>query len=198
MEMQRTRRLVVFTILILSLSVEMSAGTSVAKPRALASAPIYAREHSQPAIATHSSVPLRRQASMIRRKSALTPSNAGFLTASQTVLPGSASAFAVGDFNGDSNKDIVAVTYDTTGQPQLAVLLGNGDGTFQAAVTASINFDSSSDVLYAADLNHDSLDDVIVVHGGSSSSMDVFLSAGAGSFNLPTNYPSSFASVRGM
>src|SRR5579871_2153060 len=44
----------------------------------------------------------------------------------------------VGDFNGDGNLDLVTVGYPA-GVPTVSVLLGNGDGTFQAAVPSPLD-----------------------------------------------------------
>ena len=77
-------------------------------------------------------------------------------------VAGPTQAVAAGDFNGDGTIDIV-VTINNQ-QIGLAVLFGNGDGTFGSPVhfPNTSGFDSPS--VAAVDLNSDSKLDVIVMH----------------------------------
>src|SRR5689334_22095750 len=131
-KMRVTGRILSFAMFISVFCAPMEAATAPARKQF--PGPVYVREHSQPAVSMRSSGPLRRTAAQPRMKSLPLPTNAGFLTATQTVLPGSATAFAVGDFNGDGLKDVATVLFDNTGQAQLGVLLGAGNGSFQSPV----------------------------------------------------------------
>lgn len=44
-------------------------------------------------------------------------------------------ALAIGDYNNDGHPDLEVYTVDSSGNPLIALLLGNGNGTFQAAST---------------------------------------------------------------
>jgi hypothetical protein len=70
--------------------------------------------------------------------------------------------FAIGDFNGDGRPDIFVIGPLNV----LGVLLGNGDGTFQAAVTTSIANTAASFLI--GDLNGDSKLDVLAQVGSST------------------------------
>jgi hypothetical protein len=72
-----------------------------------------------------------------------------------------ATQFAIADFNGDGKPDILVAGPLN----QLSVFLGNGDGTFQAAVTTSIAAPASSFVI--GDLNGDGKPDVLAQVGSS-------------------------------
>ncbi|MBL8209247.1 MAG: VCBS repeat-containing protein [Bryobacterales bacterium] len=78
---------------------------------------------------------------------------------------GIGSGVTVGDFNGDGKLDIATMSPQTNFIVHLsiAVLHGNGDGTFQPPVLRSIGKMSGSGwaVLTSADLNADGVDDVI-------------------------------------
>ena len=88
---------------------------------------------------------------------------------------------AVADFNGDGKPDILE-----QGTGTLLVLLGNGDGTFQAPISTPIgvNFNPPAGdewpVVLAIDLNGDGKADVV---GLSSNSLFVYISKGDGSFS---------------
>lgn len=86
---------------------------------------------------------------------------------------------AVGDLNGDGKPDIVAANGSG-----VSVLLGNGDGTFQAA--AKYESGGSSDWVVIADVNDDRKPDLIVVNsdGGKNGdgSVGILLGKGDGTF----------------
>jgi hypothetical protein len=69
---------------------------------------------------------------------------------------------AAADINGDGNVDLVFVI---PGSNTIIVMLGNGDGTFQQAITSSAGIptgDEFIDTISAADFNHDGKADLIV------------------------------------
>ena len=88
---------------------------------------------------------------------------------------------AVGDFNGDGKADL-AVANSTA--DNVSVLLGNGNGTFQAAV----NYGAGSDPYSVAvgDFNGDGKADLAVAN--CSSSVSVLLGNGNGTFQAAVNY----------
>lgn len=86
---------------------------------------------------------------------------------------------AVADFNGDGRLDILE---QNTGS--LLVLLGNGDGTFQAAISSAPTNYTLTNVV-AVDLNGDGKADVI---GIFNSAAFVYLSNGDGSFASGVSY----------
>jgi Bacterial Ig-like domain (group 3)/FG-GAP-like repeat/Abnormal spindle-like microcephaly-assoc'd, ASPM-SPD-2-Hydin len=94
-----------------------------------------------------------------------------------------------GDLNGDGYADIVLPNYTTN---TLDVVLGNGDGTFQPAVSYAVE----SRVFRAAlgDFNQDGHRDVAVGGGGGTGKgyVDIFLGKGDGTFLPPTTVPLSF------
>ena len=148
--------------------------------------------------------------SQIRRQAATTtyPQVTSFLPAVVYDSGGAfANAVAVADVNGDGKPDLlVGNGYDggIPGNGGVGVLLGNGDGTFQPAVThdtgGSGSFASS---VAAADVNSDGKLDLVVVNscgdsfcgGGAGSSVAVLLGNGDGTFQPPVAYQSGgFAS----
>ncbi len=105
-----------------------------------------------------------------------------------------ASSVAMLDMNGDGKQDIVvancsastgACTDNTSGTVGVGVLLGNGDGTFQTAVTYAAGGNSPFGIA-VADLNGDSKPDIATascggaVCGASPGSVGVLLNASLG------------------
>ena len=109
-----------------------------------------------------------------------------------------ADSVVVADTNGDGKPDLVvmnqALCGNLCGNGQVGVLLGNGDGTFQAAVI----YDAGAYLGYAvavADLNGDGKPDLVVADGSTSrclscgvSVVGVLLGNGNGTFKPVVTY----------
>jgi uncharacterized repeat protein (TIGR01451 family) len=99
------------------------------------------------------------------------------------------SAFAVGDFNGDKKLDIVVVNSGDPTNGTLGVmnlLLGNGDGTFQAPI--QIQAGQYPFTVAVADLNGDKRLDLIV-GDQSDASLTILLGKGDGTFLTSATIP---------
>ncbi|HSZ57081.1 MAG TPA: FG-GAP-like repeat-containing protein, partial [Tepidisphaeraceae bacterium] len=104
---------------------------------------------------------------------------------------------AVADLNGDGKADMVVANYGTFysyGQT-VSVLLGNGDGTFQAQQVLGVG--SGPDAVAIADVNGDGIPDLIVANSRSND-VSVLLGNGNGTFKPQVTYatgagPSSIA-----
>ncbi|HEY6195866.1 MAG TPA: VCBS repeat-containing protein [Candidatus Eisenbacteria bacterium] len=97
----------------------------------------------------------------------------------------------VADFNEDGAQDLAAANTASGG---IAVMSGNGNGTFSAPLTL---FSGNSSTVGAADFNHDGILDIVTgtVTGANSGQVELFLGQGAGgvgngSFAGATIYPS--------
>jgi FG-GAP-like repeat len=93
---------------------------------------------------------------------------------------------AVGDLNNDGHLDVVVVNTDSPGT--LAVLLGNGDGTLQPAVTYAAG--DWPEFVVLADFNKDGKLDAAVANRaiGASGWVNIFLGNGDGTFQSPQTY----------
>jgi FG-GAP-like repeat/Abnormal spindle-like microcephaly-assoc'd, ASPM-SPD-2-Hydin len=98
------------------------------------------------------------------------------------TIPGSA-PLALGNFNSDNYLDVaMMVSLSQVGTYGINVLLGNGDGTFQAPVTYALNARPS--VLAVADFNNDGKPDIAA---GTSAGVSVMLGNGNGTFQSAAN-----------
>jgi hypothetical protein len=102
---------------------------------------------------------------------------------------------ATGDFNGDQKPDLVFFV-----RGSLAILLGNGDGTFQFGATAELGGDGQ---LVVADFNRDGRSDLVylryppaanwVSYDQNCCDLRVFLGRGDGTFLDPVQIAESWA-----
>jgi hypothetical protein len=90
-----------------------------------------------------------------------------------------------GDFNGDGKQDLAATSYDPYSD-KVNILLGNGDGTFQAP--SGYRVGGVANRLTVGDFNRDGKEDLAVVNQ-STSSVSILLGNGDGSFQTATQYP---------
>jgi hypothetical protein len=103
-------------------------------------------------------------------------------------IPIGGSAPGFGDFNNDNVPDLLgSILINNT----VAVLLGNGDGTFQtpriSATGAGLGSFGSAKDSEAADVNGDGFDDIIVANT-SSADISVLLSRGDGTFDVQRRF----------
>jgi hypothetical protein len=96
------------------------------------------------------------------------------------------SAAASADFNGDGKLDLLLLTPDFGSGATMAILLGNGDGTFQGPVTYPV---PNAPYLVLDDFNRDGKPD-IAISGGilGSGQVTILINNGDGTFKSPANY----------
>jgi hypothetical protein len=82
----------------------------------------------------------------------------------------------VGDFNHDGNLDIAAANRNFGGSGTMTVFLGNGNGTFPAALNFPFGANEST-AMAVGDFNRDGFPDIAVA-GGSSNTLVVFINSG--------------------
>jgi FG-GAP-like repeat/FG-GAP repeat len=98
-------------------------------------------------------------------------------------------SIAVGDFNGDGIHDLAVANANQTGTANgsISILIGNGDGTFKAAVSYDSGGNEPSSVV-TADFNGDGKLDLVVANfggGGGVPNLVLFLGNGDGTFSKP-------------
>jgi basic membrane lipoprotein Med (substrate-binding protein (PBP1-ABC) superfamily) len=89
---------------------------------------------------------------------------------------------AVGDFDGNGKLDLAAANFSSN---NVSILLGNGDGTFQGAVSYSVG--SGSYFVTIGDFNADGQQDLAVANLYDNN-VSILLGNGDGTFQLPVNY----------
>jgi hypothetical protein len=117
-----------------------------------------------------------------------------------TPTPTQATGIATADVNGDGAQDLVVVTYDTAFITlSVSVSLGNGDGTFQAATSYTVDTDPVNTYspgggnggyfngVAVGDLNGDGYPDIVVTDSNGGN-IDVLLGNGDGTFQTPVAY----------
>jgi len=101
-----------------------------------------------------------------------------------------ASSVAVADLNGDGKPDLVVANYSSS---TVGVLLGNGDGTFQAVVTYDTG-KYGADSVAIADVNGDGKPDLLVANSCypycGPGAVSVLLGNGDGTFQAAVTYDS--------
>jgi hypothetical protein len=111
--------------------------------------------------------------------------------ASSSIALGAPSAFgagtepdsvAVGDFNGDGKLDLAVAN---EGSNNISILLGMGDGTFQAAVDYGAG--TAPDSVAVGDFRRDGKLDLVVANDGSNN-VSILLGNGDGTFQAAVNY----------
>ena len=161
------------------------------------------------AIARHSSnmdlPPVRRgHFANVAQSNGSNASTVNFVSAARTAWGGTddgETESVIGDFNGDGKMDVARIVTNVSGQneiTQIAVLLGNGDGTFQAAQLTTAPADTDGPIL-VADLNGDKKDDIILVQPTEPAKLYVLISNGDGTFTVGNNYtPTDLSLVGGL
>ncbi|HLJ93499.1 MAG TPA: VCBS repeat-containing protein, partial [Gemmataceae bacterium] len=108
-----------------------------------------------------------------------------FQPAQSYVAGTNPSTVAIGDFNGDHIPDLAVGHYKGSANT-VSVLLGNGDGTFQAPTDYTVG--NQPIWITAADLTGNGILD-IVASNNNSDSISVLMGNGDGTFQLAVNYP---------
>jgi hypothetical protein len=103
-----------------------------------------------------------------------------------------AKSVAVADVNGDGKPDLLVANFidPSKGGGSVGVLLGNGNGTFQSAITDGLNPARNISSIAVGDLNGDGKPDLVVAKSGSPDGIGVLLGNGDGTFQPDVAYDS--------
>jgi hypothetical protein len=118
--------------------------------------------------------------------------NAGFIAAPVYPVGDSPTSVAVGDFNGDGIPDLAVSNYGSYDHPggTVNILLGAGNGTFQAARSYAAG--AGADFVVVGDFNGDGIPDLAVANFGSypdlQGTVSVLLGNGDGTFQAAHSY----------
>jgi hypothetical protein len=104
------------------------------------------------------------------------------------VSPGGPISVAVGDFNNDGKLDVATTGLNGAGVHIVSILLGNGDGTFQTAVTYPASATDGDEGLTVADFNGDGKLDLAVANDAEAGTVGIYLGNGDGTFQAQVTY----------
>jgi hypothetical protein len=133
-------------------------------------------------------------ANAVLGKASLAAGAAGlsFFNPADLAINGETESIVVGDFNGDGIPDLAlanfAAPYGTPGNGNVAVFLGNGDGTFTAVAESPATGDSDPVQIVAGDFNGDGILD-LAVSNFYVGSVTVLLGNGDGTFTASLSSP---------
>ncbi|MGB6130901.1 MAG: FG-GAP-like repeat-containing protein [Acidobacteriaceae bacterium] len=97
-------------------------------------------------------------------------------------------ASVAGDFNGDGKLDVALAAGAPSSPSEVAVLLGNGDGTFNQATASPISLGQSLSAMVAGDFNGDGKLDLALADAAANTVI-VLLGNGDGTFQAPIAIP---------
>ena len=112
----------------------------------------------------------------------------GFRSSVVSVAPASLMNVAVGDFNGDGKADLAMPGLLTGPGSVVTILLGNGDGTFQAPAHYTVGFNPQT--IAVADFNGDGNPDIAVTATDTQNNgiVSILLGNGDGTFRPVVNF----------
>ncbi len=108
-----------------------------------------------------------------------------FLPVVNYLSGGFASSVAVADVNGDGKPDLAVANDNSNPTGSVSILLGNGDGTFQPAVTYNSGGQYAISVVIA-ELNGDAKPDLVVLN--ASGTLGILRGNGDGTFQAVVTY----------